>query len=78
MRAWFKRAVQRRSTGSFSRSCQREDLGMRTAILLVPALGDQLPSFVNDHRTDRRVRLDSAQPPLRQLKGVTHRSFGSE
>ena len=61
------RHVQRRAARAPARRLQRDDLGVRAALPLVPALADDL-AVAHEHGADDRIRMCRAAPSLGELE----------
>ena len=67
--ARLQRDVQRRAAQvGVAAGGDRVDLGVRAAVLVVPALAEDL-AVPDDDRADHRVGAHAAQPPLGELDG---------
>jgi hypothetical protein len=69
VRAGLERDVDRGAAGSLAGRLERDDLRMRAALSLVPALAHDLVAG-DDDRTHDRVRTRRATALLRELDGT--------
>src|SRR5262249_13347955 len=65
--ARLHRHVERRAARALACGIQRDDLAVRTALALVPTLGDDL-AVAHDDRADDGIRMCRAAPSLGELK----------
>ncbi len=67
MRAGLHRHVERRALRAGAGRLERDDLRVRPALALVPALSHHL-AVTNDDGADDRIRMSGATSPLRELE----------
>jgi hypothetical protein len=72
--ARLQRDVERRPAGRIAGGGQRVGLGVRAAVLFVPALADDHAVTEND-RPDKWIRLHAAAAALRQFECPPHPVF---
>src|SRR5207244_10637328 len=67
----LKRHVQGRASGRLARLSERVDLGMGFSEALMPSFAYG-PIFLNDNRSDQRIRFHIAAALVRQIEGAGH------
>jgi hypothetical protein len=70
----FERGIERRAKGPVTGGCQRDDLGVRSAELRVPALADNFTVF-DDDGSYEGIRFHSPPAALGDFQGTMQKAF---